>query len=67
VAYNGLHWRSWEFEKRLSGPNAKQKMSWWNQRIETSGQVQPRTKPATLLMLKFQRPAPILPMHCWPQ
>ena len=21
---NGLHWRSWEFEKRLSGRNAKQ-------------------------------------------
>ena len=64
ISHNGLHWRSWEFEKRLSGRDAKQKMSWWNQRIETSGQVQPRTKPAILLMLKFQRPAPILPMHC---
>ena len=31
----------------------------------TLGLVQPRTKPAILLMLKFADPAPILAMHCY--
>ncbi len=59
LVYNGLHWRStWEFVASLTSADDKLKRD-----VETTSEaklktVQPRTKPAILLMLKFQRPAP---------
>ena len=59
MAYNGLHWRSTrEFVVGLTSGNDNYKRE-----VETTGlvetkTVQPRTKPAILLMMKLQRPAP---------
>ena len=59
VTPNGLHWRQYgEFIACLPGGDDELKRE-----VEATGKaqsktVQPRTKPAILLMMKFQCPAP---------
>jgi hypothetical protein len=59
IAHNGLHWRStWEFVAGLTSADDKLKRDVENTCEVQSKTVQPRTKPAILLMLKLQSPAP---------
>ena len=59
IAANGLHWRQYgEFVAGLTSANDKLKGNVEATGAAQSKTVQPRTKPAILLMMKLHLPAP---------